>query len=362
VRVFGALVTNELERMLRHRWLLIIIPYAIALVGYGIFVGVELHNGYQFGSHPPPDWRGLLQAENSALQQDIANIQQEQSQPGNQRGGPAVRPGNGGGIALDQRLIADNQYHLDHNAPPPNLDLVTAATSISLGFGMFVLTLVIGWLASEMIAEERAHRTMTLLLARPVGRTQLLAAKAITATVVGAVLVVIAVAMGYLLTALFAGNFGDASTNVIILRDGNQPLSDGNAVVMSSLSTLALELAVSLVGVVCLVGMSLLLSSLFRSAGVAIAVTLGFLFVVPSIVITVGNAAHLFGIDWPAQVIQYLWFTNFEPANAIVGQAAEGPNTGLNHLSVSIPVLAAWAVAFYGASWWFLAKRDETAN
>ena len=363
MRVFGALVTNELERMLRHRWLLIVIPYALALIGYGIFIGVELHNGYQFGSHPAPDWRAGLQAENAALQQDITNAQAQESQAANNpRGGALIRASLDRQITFDQRRIADNQYHIDHNAPPPSSDLVTAATSVSLGFGMFVLTLVIGWLASEMIAEERAHRTMTLLLARPVSRTQLLVAKAVTASVVGAVLVVIAVAMGYVLTAAFAGNFGDPSTNVIILKDGSQPLSDGNAVVMSSLGTLALELAISVVSVVCLVGMSLLLSSLFRSAGVAIAVTLGFLFVVPSIVITVGNAASAFGIEWPAQVVQYLWFTNFEPANAIVGQAAEGPNTGLNHLWVSIPVLAAWAVAFYAATWWLLAKRDETAN
>ena len=341
-----------------------VIPFALALVGYGIFVGVELHNGYQFGSHPPPDWRASLRTEIAQSQQELANAQQQQAQASNQsgRGGTIAVIGTEREISSLQTLIRDDQYHLDHNAPPPSLDLVTLATSVSLNFGMFVLTLVIGWLASEMIAEERSHRTMTLLLARPISRTQLLIAKAAVAVAVGSILVVVAVALGYILTAIFAGNFGDPSTNVIVLKDGSQPLTDSNAVVMSSLNALALELGVSIVSVVCLVGMSLLLSSLFKSAGVAIAVTLGFLFVIPSIVITVAGAATLFGINWVQQVVQYLWFVNFEPAGAVVGQGAQGPNTGLDHLGVSVPVLIVWAIAFYLGAWYLLAKRDEAST
>jgi ABC-2 type transport system permease protein len=364
VRALSALITNEFERMLRHRWLLMVIPYAIALVGYGIFVGVELHNGYQFGSHPPLDWRSNLKTEMAQAQQQLASAQQQQAQaPQPGRGGAFAAAGIGREISALQTAIRDDQYHLDHNAPPPTQDLVTAATSVSLNFGMFVLTLVIGWLAAEMIAEERSHRTMTLLLARPISRTQLLVAKAVTAIAVGSVLVVIAVALGYVLTVIFAGNFGDPSTNLIVLKDGSQPLSDSNAVVMSSMSVLAVEFGVSLVSVVCLVGMSLLLSSLFKSAGVAIAVTLGFLFVIPGIVNAVaGGASAIFGIEWVAQVVQYLWFTNFEPAGAVVGTGAAGPNTGLNHLGVSVPVLLAWAVVFYVGAWLLLTKRDEVST
>lgn len=365
MRAFGALITNELERMLRHRWLLMVIPYAIALVGYGIFVGVELHQGYQFGSHPAPDWRANLRTEIAQTQQALANAQQQKSQLTNQpgRGGAFALAGLDRDISALQTQISDDQYHLDHNAPPPTQDLVTAATTVSLNFGMFVLTLVIGWLASEMIAEERSHRTMTLLLSRPISRTQVLVAKAVTAIAVGSVLVVIAVALGYVLTVIFAGNAGDPSTNVIVLKDGTRPLSDSNAVVMSSMSALTLELGVSLLSVICLVGMSLLLSSLFKSAGVAIAVTLGFLFVIPNIVLAVtGAASALFNLDWPGQVVQYLWFTNFEPAGAVVGTGARGPNTGLDHLSMAVPVLIVWAIAFYASAWYLLAKRDEAST
>ena len=365
MRALSALISNEFERMLRHRWALMVIPFALALIGYGIFVGVELHNGYHFGSHPPPDWRAALRSDISANQQQIASLQQQKQQLANQPGGgrgPFGAAGFDRAIKSLQTVSDDDQYHLDHNAPSPTQDLLTEATSVSLDFGMFALTLVIGWLAAEMIAEERSHRTMTLLLARPISRTQLLLAKALTAIAVGSVLVVIAVALGYVLTAIFAGNFGDPSTNVIILKDGSKALTDSNAVVMSSMSILALEFGLTLISVVCLVGMSLLLSSLFKSAGVAIAVTLGFLFLVPPIFAAVTGAATAFGIDWVQQVTQFFWFENFEPASAIVGTGARGANRGLDHLNVSVPVLVGSAAAFYVGAWLLLTKRDEAST
>jgi ABC-type transport system involved in multi-copper enzyme maturation permease subunit len=356
-----SLVRIELMKTWRSRWIV------FAVMG-GIFLLIAggLYTYYVISQHrwsPPPAvaWQTTLRSEIANNQQSIAQLQQiKQTQPsGGFRGGFSIDDE----IKREQQAIADDQYLIDNNIAPLESFSITLAALFALGgIVMFLLIRIFGWLASEEIAGERSDRTIAILLSRPMSRDQLLLAKAVASFLISLAVVVVTFLIVYAMAAFIEGSAGPLDGQVGIAIDGTKAVSAGNLVVMPILLFVLMCLGAAMLGVLCVQGMSLLVS-VVTGRWAAIGITLAVLFGAPLVsgVVTV-IIALISGSAGNAHFLNYFFVNVLAPVSAIAPVFANGPaaaGTGMNEFAAQIATLAVWTIAFFGAAWLLFHRKQE---
>jgi ABC-2 type transport system permease protein len=362
--MFISLVRNELQKTWRSRW----IVFAV-LAGLFILIAGGLYTYYVFSQHrwsPPAAvaWQASLHSEITANERSIAQLEAIKQQQGSSGGGFS------GGFSIDDAItrakqsIADDQYLIDNNIAPLQSFSLTLAALFGLGgIFMFLLIRIFGWLASEQIAGERSDRTIAILLSRPMSRDQLLLAKAVASFLISLAVVVITFLIIYAMLAFILGSIGPVTGQVAIAVDGSKPVGAGNLVVMSIPLFVLMCLGAAMLGVLCVQGMSLLVSAV-TGRWAAIGITLALLFGAPLVsAIVTGIITLISGNPDNAHFLNYLFFNVLTPVSSVAPVFGNGPaaaGTGMNEFAAQIATLAAWTVAFFAAAWLVFHRKQET--
>lgn len=364
------LVWIELLKLWRSRRLVF-----AAFFGLFVLIALGVYGYYVYSHHrlsPPPQtpWRTVVQQDLNNDQRGIKTLQQvkKQAPGGNVRiGGPV-----GGAGSVDtqigrlQQAVRNDQYLLDNDVAPVQAVPVTLAAIFGLGgVIMFLLTRILAWLASEEIAGERSNRTIAILLSRPGTRNQVLAAKAIASSLLGLAVVLITFVIVYLVFAFAFGTPGTLTGRVAIVLDGNKAFSPGNMVAIPIPLILLMCLGASLLAVICVQGMSMLVSVVSSRSAVAIGITLAILFGAPVLSGIIGGILGLIsGNANSADFLKYAFFNVLSPVDGIsgsIGSVGNAAGRGMDEFGRQVATLAVWTVAFYAAAWALFRRRQEAS-
>ena len=331
-----AVVWNELEKLVRRRWLLIVLVTA-AVVGLGIAI--------ELASPQPADWRSQTREQIAQLR---AAKDQLQSAP---EGVPAGFQASLN-AAIDQQLAAE-QYLLDHDIAPSDWYPAGRAIGTILKTGFGFLLLLFGWLAAESVAQERADRTLGLLLSRPVSRRKVLFGKAIALQVVATVVLLAAMLPVYVITGLQHGGWAALTTRIMVLDDPVKGVLAGNIELLPAWFYVLAAMVLSLAAVLVAQALGLLVSILARGPGLAIGSTLCALLVLQPLAavlrLALKDPAWLHFTFWP-----YL-----SPSTELTSQPTMG--LGYSSAGLSLSVLLVWAVAFLVVGVALFTRRSETS-
>ena len=331
-----AVVWNELEKLVRRRWLLIVLVTA-AVVGLGIAI--------ELASPQPADWRSQTREQIAQLR---AAKDQLQSAP---EGVPAGFQASLN-AAIDQQLEAE-RYLLDHDIAPSDWYPAGRAIGTILKTGFGFLLLLFGWLAAESVAQERADRTLGLLLSRPVSRREVLFGKAIALEVVSTVVLLAAMLPVYVITGLQHGGWAALTTRIMVLDDPVKGVLAGNIELLPAWFYMLAAMVLSLAAVLVAQALGLLVSILARGPGLAIGSTLCALLVLQPLAavlrLALKDPAWLHFTFWP-----YL-----SPSTELTSQPTMG--LGYSSAGLSLSVLLVWAVAFLVVGVVLFTRRSETS-
>jgi len=330
-----AVVWNELEKLVRRRWLLIVLVTA-AVVGLGIAI--------ELASPQPADWRSQTREQIAQLR---AAKDQLQSAP---EGVPAGFQASLN-AAIDQQLEAE-RYLLDHDIAPSDWYPAGRAIGTILKTGFGFLLLLFGWLAAESVAQERADRTLGLLLSRPVSRREVLLGKAIALQVAATVVLLAAMLPVYVITGLQHGGWAALTTRIMVLDDPVKGVLAGNIELLPAWFYMLAAMVLSLAAVLVAQALGLLVSILARGPGLAIGSTLCALLVLQPLAavlrLALKDPAWLHFTFWP-----YL-----SPSTELTSQPTMG--LGYSSAGLSLSVLLVWAVAFLVVGLALFTRRSET--
>jgi ABC-2 type transport system permease protein len=358
--MFFHLVRNELQKTWRSRWIVFAVMAGIfVLIAGGLYTYYVVSQG-RWSPPPPVAWQTVLRSEISNDQAQLSGMQ-DAKQQGAPTGGPF---GLDSQIAQVQQQINSDQYLIDHDIAPVESFSITFAALFGLGgIVMFLLIRIFGWLASEQIAGERSDRTIAILLSRPMSREQLLAAKAVASFLISLVVVVVTFLIIYAIASFVEGSVGPITGQVGIAVDGTQPLGGSNLVVMPIPLFVLMCLGGAMLGVLCVQGMSLLVSAVF-GRWAAIGITLAVLFGAPLVSTVV--TAIIDGISQDpnrAHFLNYLFVNVLAPVSSLTPVFGNGPGgpseTGMREFGSQLTTLAIWTAGFFVAAWLAFRRKQE---
>ena len=361
--LLARLVLNELIKTWRSRWLVFAVLGAVFVLICGGLYTYYVISQSRWSPPPAVAWQTSLKAEIANNQQQLIGLEQAKQQQGDQ--GPTSGPFSiDGVIAQVQQQINDDQYLLDHDIAPLQSYSITLAALFAMGgIVMFLILRIFGWLASEQIAGERSDRTLAITLSRPVTRTQVLVAKATASFLISLAVVVVTFLIVYAVFAFVEGSLGPVTGQVGVAVDWAKPLASSNLVVMPIWLFVLMCLGATMLGVLCVQGMSLLISAVF-GRWAAIGITLAVLFGAPLVSTVI--AAIIVGISQDpgkAHFLNYLWLNILSPVSALAPIFGNGPtgnaNVGLNEFGFEVTSLAVWTAAFFTATWVLFRHKQE---
>jgi ABC-type transport system involved in multi-copper enzyme maturation permease subunit len=176
--------------------------------------------------------------------------------------------------------------------------------------------------------------------------------------------VVVTFLVVYAVFAFVEGSVGPVTGQVGLAVDAAKPLGASNLVVMPIPVFVLMCLGAAMLGVLCVQGMSLLVSAIF-GRWAAIGITLAVLFGAPLVSTVV--AVIIIGISQDANkahFLNYLFVNVLAPVSsvsAVFGNGPAGPSgTGLGEFETELLTLAAWTVAFFAAAWLLFRRKEET--
>lgn len=331
-----AVVWNELEKLVRRRWILIAMV-TVAVVGLGMAL--------ELAAPQPADWKS--QARQQIVQLHAAKEALQSSPAGVPAGFQASLE-----AAIDKQVAAE-QYLVDHDVPPSDWYPAGRAISTILKTGFGFLLLLFGWLAAESVAQERAERTLGLLLSRPVSRRLVLLGKAAALQTVATAVLLAAMVPVYLITGLQHGGWGALSTRVMVLDDPVKGVLAGNIELLPTWFYVFVALVLSLSAVLVAQALGLLVSILSRGPGLAIGATLGALLVLQPLA-----AVMKLSLNDPAW-LHYTFWPYLTPTTELTSQ----PTIGLGYSStgMSLAVLLVWAAVLLLAGATLFSRRNENS-
>ncbi|QMV43217.1 ABC transporter permease subunit [Cohnella cholangitidis] len=220
----------------------------------------------------------------------------------------------------------------------------TSSWSMMLLESIFVFMLITIFtvvVASDSVAGEFSQGTIKLLLIRPWSRSSILLSK-------------------YIATILFAIGFTIVAFVVMLLvniacfgySSGSQELSDGMLTGISDWNFILQVYLFRFITLILIVTFGFMMSSAFRSSGLAIGLSIAFLLA--------GNIiTGLFAMaDKPW--VKYVLFMHLDLSSYINGGSGPIPNHPTT-LGFSLAVLAVYFVIFNAISWTVFTKRDVAA-
>ncbi|MFK7691605.1 ABC transporter permease [Paenibacillus sp. HJGM_3] len=306
------LIWNENMKIYRRlrSWLLVVSMIVITAVALLI---VQNMTSSQTGS----DWKVSVQQkidqDNSRLGADIPSAHKEELQK-------------------DLRL---NQYRLDHNVPPTDKTLwgnvLTGAHLLTI---VTIFTVIV---AADSVAGEFSSGTIKLLLIRPVSRSKVLLAKYVSTIGFSLFLFLILFASAVIVSGLLVG-FQDAGTPYLYAAQDGGIHEVG--MMYHALSTYGYQS----VQLILIVTMAFMISTVFRSSSLSIAISIGIMFV--------GSAIANFITSYPWA--KYYLFENTDLTVYLDG----APKIEGMTLSFSITVLVVHYLFFIASSWLVFNRRD----
>jgi ABC-2 type transport system permease protein len=263
------------------------------------------------------------------------NVQQQVTNDKKQLENPGI---SGDHKAHMTSRINVNQYHLDHNIPPTDQTLWgNMLNAANLVMVVTVFTVVI---AADSVAGEFTGGTIKLLLIRPTSRSKILLSKYLSTLVFSLLLFVV------LFVTAFAGSGalqGFHDMNVSYVYASSDGIVHEANIVQHAISTYLYQCVQMLM----IVTLAFMISTVFRSSSVAIAMSLISMFGGSSIV------------DFLAQ---YSWAKYYLFENTDLTQYLNGtPLIPGMTLSFSVMVLLGYFVVFNVLAWVVFKKRDVTA-
>ncbi|UKS25112.1 ABC transporter permease [Paenibacillus sp. HWE-109] len=234
--------------------------------------------------------------------------------------------------------LAEQQYRLDHNYQPLENTLWGGVLGTS-GLIMLV-TLFTVIIAGDMVAGEFTWGTIKLLLIRPASRAKILLSKYVTTLLFAATLLVV-----LFLSSLIANGFlyGFQSLSLPHLTVNAAGQVQEKSMLVFVFATYALKL----IELVMIVTLAFMISTVFRSASLAIGLSIFIMFAGQIITLL------LMRYSWG----KYFLFANTDLTPYLAGQPlAEGMTLGF-----SITVLVFHFVLFNVLSWEIFRRRDVAA-
>lgn len=237
-----------------------------------------------------------------------------------------------------QNEIKIGEYQLQNNINPYESTLWSSMKELSMIIELVsIFTIVV---AADMIAAEFTWGTIKLLLIRPASRVRVLASK-YTATLLFALfLTVVTFVVSFIIGAVLHGFTGFSNPEIYVGSDGQ---IHERLMVLSVLKTYGFSLVKTLMYVT----FAFMISSAFRSASMAIALSLVGMFVGNTIVAVFSKYA------WS----KYLLFANTDLTVYFGGVPIRSEMT----LSFSLIMLAIYFVVFHIIAWLMFTKRDVAA-
>ncbi|MFA1642077.1 ABC transporter permease [Chryseomicrobium imtechense] len=263
------------------------------------------------------DWRTELTEENAALEAEIEEA------------------GDFGGFTQQMR-IDQNNVALAEDIQPKPYD--AWAFTYDNTFMMMIVSLFAIVTAAGIVSNEFKWGTIKLLLIRPIQRSKILLAKYVSVFIFTGILLVTLFVSSVLVGAVLFGINDITQTSVI-------PTMSGEYLVMNYMTAIWQEYGFSMVSLVMMTTLAFMISTLFRSSGMAIGISLFLL---------LSNGAlmlFLSRFDWAKFVLF---------ANTDLGQYVEGGTPLIDGMTLgfSVTMLVIYLVVFLAASFVTFTKRD----
>lgn len=237
-----------------------------------------------------------------------------------------------------EKRIKIAEYQLEHQINPYQRTLWGAINELSPILQLaIVFTIVV---AADMIASEFTWGTIKLLLIRPASRVKILASKYVSTLLYALFLVAITFVVSLIIGIVLNGFSGFSQPDLYIGADGSV---HERSMLFAVLQTYGL----GLVQLLMYVTLAFTISSAFRSASMAIALSLACMFVGTAIV----------GMFSKYEWVKYILFANINLNQYLDGTPLRPEMT----MTFSIVVLLVYFAVFHLISWLLFTKRDVAA-
>lgn len=309
------LFANENMKLYRRprTWILIILVAAIVLL-----------TGVLMKGHEQPtaaNWKQTLIVQNQQLTQEMAH-----------RGRHIA--------AFAQSLeiqIKTNDYAISHNLPPQQSTAWSFANEVEQRAVGALLTVFVAIIAGDIVAGEFTGGTIKLLLTRAQTRGRILLAKYLAVILFSIVIMVVTFAVSVVVGGVLFGFAGIAAPYIYVNATGHVQQ-------MNMFAYLIANYGFNSVSLLMTVTIAFMISTIFRSSSIAIALSIVLLFIGNTIVEVLSS----YGWD------KYILFANTNLAQYFFN----GPTiTGMT-LTFSVVVLVVYFVVMNGLSWYIFRKRD----
>jgi ABC-2 type transport system permease protein len=231
-----------------------------------------------------------------------------------------------------------NQYHLTHNLPPTDETLWgNMLKAADLVVVVTVFTVVI---AADSVAGEFSSGTIKLLLIRPVSRSKILLSKYVSTVVFSVLLLLVLFISAFVVSGVLQG-FHDVGVPYVYAS--NDGIVHTKNIVQEAIITYLYQC----IQMIITVTMAFMISTVFRSSSIAIALSVGIMFAGSSIV------SFLSQFSWA----KYYLFENTDLTQYLNGT----PNIPGMTLPFSVTVILVYFFIFIALSWIVFKKRDVAA-
>lgn len=231
-----------------------------------------------------------------------------------------------------------DQYRLKNNKPPTDRSLwggvLTAANLIKL---ITIFTVII---AADCVAGEFSGGTIKMLLIRPASRSKVLLSKNISVFVFAVLLLIVLFGSSFIISGILDGFSDVGAPYIYAANDGIVHEVNMAGHVLSTYGYQCIEMII-------IATMAFMISTVFRSSSIAIAASIGIMFL--------GTAIGEF-------LTQYSWAKYYLFENTDLTQYLNGsPRIEGMTLQFSIIVLLVYFLIFNVLSWVVFKKRDVAA-
>jgi len=242
-------------------------------------------------------------------------------------------PGN---EQLTQELMKI-EYALEHDIPPVHATMWSGVMD-STGF-IILVTIMTVVVAGDIVASEFTWGTIKMLLIRPASRAKILLSKYLASFLFALLLLLALLSFSIVLNGILTG-FSGFGQPMLTVNDAGDKVEE-----VSLLGNVLKAYALSTVELIMFVTMSFMISSVFRSSALAIALSIVALLL--GYLVTLNLAMYF---DWA----KYLLFANTDLTQHLEGRPLIEGMT----MTFSIAMLAIYFAAFNFFSWLFFTKRD----
>ncbi|MCT2536230.1 ABC transporter permease [Aquibacillus koreensis] len=322
---FIRLVQNEQVKLYVRvaTWVMFGILAAIILLGAVIVRFLDDGSLTEYGDN----WREEIQEENQKLTQEMEEMSSDSAD-----GGFSVEMINGS-------TIERNNYYLENDIKPHTYDawqFVYENAGLASIISLFTIIVAAG-----IIANEFKWGTIKLLLIRPVSRLKVMAAKYVSVLLFALTMLAFLLVFSWISGAII---FGVDGMNPSIVVDRG-----GEFIQLNVVKETIMDYSFSMVNLVMMATFAFMISSIFRSSGMAIGLAIFLMFA--------GNSVVGF-------VSQYDWAKFILFANTDLKQYTAGREPWIEGMTMgfSISMLLVYYVVFLAASWLAFTKRDVAGH